>query len=153
VGSGQSFSTDGTDSVVDLRLLVLFWRGTGSTSAEASEAYSGSQKCEAMPPRRITVYLGDRIIARQNARMRTTPARLASALRLAKQSLEETNRHRWTHDDQDCYISTLFGHIKRDNRWTCVEDNAVYICAMFRKCYTSTMNVRIYNFREVQFPL
>ena len=59
-------------------------------------------------------------------------ARLASALRLAKQTLEETNRHRWTQDDQDCYISTLFDHIKRDNRWSCVEDVAVYICAMFR---------------------
>ena len=81
-----------------------------------------------MPPRRITAVLGDRIIARQHIRMRVTPARLDSALRLAKQSLEETNRHRWTQEDQDLYISTLFDH----SLTSCVEDVAVYICAMFR---------------------
>ena len=107
-------------------------RAADFARAGAAEANPCSKGCGAMPPRRITAVLGDRIIARQHARMRTTPARLASALRLAKQSLEETNRHRWTQEDQDLYISTLFDHIKRDGRWSCVEDVAVYICAMFR---------------------
>jgi hypothetical protein len=107
-------------------------RAADLTGAGIVEANSCSRGCGAMPPRRITAVLGDRINARQHFRMRVTPARLDSALRLAKQSLEETNRHLWTQEDQDLYISTLFDHIKRDVRWSCVEDVAVYICAMFR---------------------
>jgi hypothetical protein len=39
--------------------------------------------------------------------VRVTPARLAVALRLAKQCLEEDLGHRWTQLDEDSYISVL----------------------------------------------
>ena len=39
--------------------------------------------------------------------MRTTPARLATALRLAKHVLEAELRHWWAQEDEDWYISVL----------------------------------------------
>ena len=64
--------------------------------------------------------------------VRVTPARLAVALRLAKQCLEEDLGHRWTQLDEDFYISVLRDPISRDNRWTSAWDISVYIFAMFR---------------------
>ena len=75
------------------------------------------------------------IQARSGVSMRTTSARLAAALWLAKQALEDEHRHRWTQHDEDWYISVLLDPISRDdliNGWSCPEDIAVYICAMFR---------------------
>ena len=76
----------------------------------------------------------DSLVGMDNATMyvRATPARLAVALRLAKQCLEEDRGHRWTQHDEDWYISVVRDYVARDDRWTSAWDMSVYIFAMFR---------------------
>jgi hypothetical protein len=64
--------------------------------------------------------------------VRATPARLATALRLAKQCLEEDRGHRWTQQDEDWYVSVVRDYVARDDRWISAWDMSVYIFAMFR---------------------
>jgi hypothetical protein len=64
--------------------------------------------------------------------MRTTSARLVTAMRLAKQKIEDEHRHLWTPENENWYVAVPLVLIERDTRWSSAEDISVYICAEFR---------------------